>query len=100
MSVIVRFAPSPTGYLHVGNLRAALYNYLLAAKAGGTFILRIDDTDEERSQEAYVEGIEQDLHWLGYQWQRRFRQSERLDRYQQAMAQLVSAGRLYPCYET
>jgi glutamyl-tRNA synthetase len=100
MSVIVRFAPSPTGYLHVGNLRAALYNYLLAAKEGGTFILRIDDTDEERSQEKYVEGIEQDLTWLGYQWQRRFRQSERLGRYQEAMAQLVSAGRLYPCYET
>jgi glutamyl-tRNA synthetase len=100
MSVIVRFAPSPTGYLHVGNLRAALYNFMMAAKNGGTFILRIDDTDAERSSEAYVDGIKQDLTWLGYHWHKSFRQSERLDRYRAAMEALVATGRLYPCYET
>ena len=76
-----RFAPSPTGYIHVGNLRTALMNYLIARKAGGTFILRIDDTDPERSKEEYVDAITQDLDWLGLHWHREERPSERLDRY-------------------
>ena len=63
-----RFAPSPTGYIHVGNLRTALFNYLITRKAGGTFILRIDDTDPERSKEEYVDAIKQDLEWLGLEW--------------------------------
>ena len=71
-----RFAPSPTGYIHVGNLRTALMNYLIARKAGGTFILRIDDTDPERSKEEYVDAIKQDLEWLGLHWDRVERQSD------------------------
>ena len=78
---ITRFAPSPTGYLHVGNLRTALFNYLITRKAGGTFILRIDDTDPERSKETYVDAVKQDLEWLGLTWDRVERQSDRLDRY-------------------
>ena len=70
-----RFAPSPTGHIHVGNLRTALMNYMIAAKAGGTFILRIDDTDPERSREEYVDAIKQDLEWLGLHWDRVERQS-------------------------
>ena len=83
-----RFAPSPTGYIHVGNLRTALMNYLIARKAGGTFILRIDDTDAERSKQEYVDGIMQDLDWLGLHWDRVERQSDRLDRYAQAADEL------------
>ena len=79
-----RFAPSPTGYLHVGNMRAALMNYLIARKAGGTFILRIDDTDPERSKEEYVDAIKADMEWLGLTWDRIERQSDRLDRYAEA----------------
>ena len=75
---ITRFAPSPTGYLHIGNLRAALFNYLIARKAGGTFILRLDDTDKERSRPEYADGIQQDLEWLGLTWDRIERQSDRL----------------------
>ncbi len=70
-----RFAPSPTGYLHIGNLRAALFNWLIARKSGGTFILRLDDTDPERSKEIYVDGIREDLEWLGLTWDREERQS-------------------------
>ena len=81
-----RFAPSPTGYIHVGNLRTALMNYLIAARNGGTFILRIDDTDPERSKEEYVDAIKQDLEWLGLHWDRVERQSARLDRYADALA--------------
>jgi glutamyl-tRNA synthetase len=95
-----RFAPSPTGYIHVGNLRTALMNYLIARKAGGTFILRIDDTDPERSQEEYVDAIKQDLEWLGLNWDRVERQSERLDRYADAADRLRSAGRFYEAFET
>ena len=73
---VTRFAPSPTGYIHVGNLRTALMNYLIARKSGGTFILRIDDTDPERSKEEYVDAIKQDLEWLGLTWDRVERQSE------------------------
>jgi glutamyl-tRNA synthetase len=95
-----RFAPSPTGYIHVGNLRTALMNYLIAAKNGGTFILRIDDTDPERSKEEYVDAIKRDLEWLGLHWDRVERQSERLDRYADAADQLRNMGRLYEAFET
>ena len=95
-----RFAPSPTGYIHVGNLRTALMNYLIAAKNGGTFILRIDDTDPERSKEEYVDAIKQDLEWLGLHWDRVERQSERLDRYADAADKLRKIDRLYEAFET
>ncbi len=97
---VTRFAPSPTGYIHVGNLRTALMNYLIARKAGGTFILRIDDTDPERSKEEYVDGIKQDLEWLGLEWDRIERQSERLDRYHAAAEDLREKGRFYEAFET
>ena len=90
-----RFAPSPTGYIHVGNLRTALMNYLIARKAGGTFILRIDDTDPERSKEVYVDAIKQDLEWLGLTWDKVERQSERLDRYAEAADKLREINRFY-----
>lgn len=95
-----RFAPSPTGYIHVGNLRTALFNYLIARKAGGTFILRIDDTDPERSKESYVDAIKEDLDWLGLHWDRVERQSERLDRYVDAADRLREMGRFYEAFET
>jgi glutamyl-tRNA synthetase len=95
-----RFAPSPTGRLHVGNIRTALHNWMLARQAGGTFILRIDDTDAARSSEDYVDAIRADLRWLGLDWDREERQSERLDRYEAAFVALREAGRIYPCYET
>lgn len=95
-----RFAPSPTGYIHVGNLRTALFNWMIARKAGGTFILRIDDTDPERSREEYVDGIKEDLEWLGLTWDRVERQSERLDRYAEAADRLREMGRFYEAWET
>ena len=95
-----RFAPSPTGYIHVGNLRTALFNHLIARKSGGTFILRIDDTDPERSKEEYVDAIKQDLEWLGLTWDKIERQSERLDRYAAAADQLRDMGRFYEAFET
>ncbi len=97
---VTRFAPSPTGYLHVGNMRAALMNAMIARKAGGTFILRLDDTDPERSREAYVDAIREDLAWLGLTWDREERQSARLDRYEAAAQRLRDAGRLYEAFET
>ena len=97
---ITRFAPSPTGYIHVGNLRTALFNHLIARKAGGTFILRIDDTDPERSKEAYVDAIQQDMAWLGLSCDRIERQSQRLDRYTDAADKLRAMGRFYECFET
>ena len=97
---ITRFAPSPTGYLHVGNMRPALMNYLITRKAGGTFILRIDDTDPERSKDEYVEAIKEDLTWLGLHWDRIERQSERLARYDAAADKLREMGLLYECFET
>ena len=97
---ITRFAPSPTGYIHIGNLRTALMNYLIARKAGGTFILRIDDTDPERSKEEYVDGIKRDLEWLGLHWDRTERQSQRLDRYHAAADRLREMGRFYEAFET
>ncbi len=95
-----RFAPSPTGYIHVGNLRTALMNYLIARKAGGTFILRIDDTDPERSKEEYVDAIKQDLEWLGLHWDKVERQSDRLDRYAEAAGKLREMERFYEAFET
>ena len=97
---VTRFAPSPTGYLHIGNMRAALMNYLIARKTQGTFILRIDDTDPERSKEEYVDQIKRDLEWLGLTWDRIERQSERLDRYHAAADKLRDMGRFYECFET
>ena len=97
---VTRFAPSPTGYLHIGNLRTALFNYLIARKAGGVFILRLDDTDPERSKDEYALAIEEDLTWLGLTWDRLERQSHRLDRYRAAADRLREAGRLYECFET
>ncbi len=100
MSTITRFAPSPTGYIHVGNLRTALMNWLIARKAGGTFILRLDDTDQERSKQEYADGIMQDLDWLGLTWDRVEKQSLRFDRYREAADQLRVAGRFYECFES
>lgn len=96
----VRFAPSPTGYLHVGNVRTALVNWLFARKTGGCFILRIDDTDMERSRAEYEDAIREDMSWLGLSWEEEARQSARIGRYDEAKEQLIKAGRLYPCYET
>src|SRR5690554_7132537 len=95
-----RFAPSPTGYIHVGNLRTALMNYLIARKTGGTFILRIDDTDQERSKEEYVDQIKRDLEWLGLHWDRVERQSLRRDRYAEAAEHLRAMRRFYEVFET
>ncbi|MEM9263133.1 MAG: glutamate--tRNA ligase, partial [Pseudomonadota bacterium] len=100
MTVTVRFAPSPTGALHVGNVRAALWNWLFARGANGKFILRIDDTDQERSTKAYEEGILKDLEWLGLDWDETFRQSERFPEYDKVAATLKEKGLLYACYET
>lgn len=98
--VVTRFAPSPTGYIHVGNLRTALMNYLIARKSGGQFILRLDDTDQERSKQEYADGIMQDLDWLGLHWDRLEKQSLRYDRYHAAADRLRADGRFYECFET
>ena len=100
MSVVVRFAPSPTGLLHVGNIRLALVNWLFARKAGGRLLLRLDDTDDERSTPTFAAGIERDLGWLGLDWDLKARQSDRLALYAGAADRLKVAGRLYPCYES
>lgn len=100
MTVTTRFAPSPTGTLHVGNVRTALHNWLLAKQAGGRFLLRIDDTDKERSREEYVEAIRADLAWLGLVPDGEERQSARFDLYEREFQKLVAAGRVYRCYET
>ena len=97
---VVRFAPSPTGRLHLGNIRTALINWLFAKKQDGTFILRLDDTDQERSKQEYAEGIVDDLAWLGINADRTEKQSERFALYDQAASQLREEGLLYPCYET
>ncbi|TVR97224.1 MAG: glutamate--tRNA ligase [Rhodospirillales bacterium] len=100
MSVTVRFAPSPTGRLHVGNARTALLNWLFARRHGGRFILRLDDTDLERSEEAHAVSIQSDLRWLGLDWDLMDRQSAHIPRYRDAFECLRDAGRVYPCYET
>ena len=100
MTVTVRFAPSPTGRLHVGNARVALINWLFARQAGGRFILRIDDTDTERSKKEHEDAIEADLVWLGLTWDSKANQSGRFAVYEAAAEKLKSDGRLYACYET
>jgi glutamyl-tRNA synthetase len=99
-NIFVRFAPSPTGLLHIGNIRAILFNYLFARKHGGRFLLRIDDTDQERSRDEYEQAIRRDLTWLGYKWDEEARQSSRMDRYMAVIEELKSKGRVYPCFET
>jgi glutamyl-tRNA synthetase len=100
MKVTVRFAPSPTGLLHVGNARTALLNWLFAKKLGGKFLLRIDDTDQARSTKAFEEAIYRDLEWLGLRHDLADRQINRLAVYSAAFYKLQAAGRIYPCYET
>jgi nondiscriminating glutamyl-tRNA synthetase len=107
--VITRFAPSPTGALHLGNARTALFNWLYARRLGGRFLLRIEDTDRERSDEAQVDALMTELRWLGLGWDAGpdredaagpYRQSARAERYADAFARLAAAGRAYPCYCT
>ncbi|MFY9350310.1 MAG: glutamate--tRNA ligase [Sphingobium sp.] len=100
MTVTTRFAPSPTGHLHVGNIRAALHNWLWARKAGGRFLLRLDDTDLERSRPEYADAIKADLGWLGLGWDGEERQSDRFALYEARFEALKAAGRVYPAYET
>jgi len=100
VSVIVRIAPSPTGRLQLGNIRTAMINWLYAHKHGGKFLLRIDDTDQERSTKESDQLIQDDLRWLGISWDMFARQSERMHRYTEAIDKLKAEGRLYPCYET
>ena len=100
MTVVTRFAPSPTGRLHVGNIRTALHNWLLARRHGGAFLLRIDDTDAARSLEEHVVAIRADLAWLGLHPDAEERQSARFGIYQAAFERLIAAGRVYRCYET
>ena len=97
---VTRFAPSPTGLLHVGNIRTALFNYLFTIKNNGKFILRIDDTDLERSTDEFAEQIISDLKWLGIKIDEIYKQSERIDTYKKYFNQLVEDGFLYECFET
>jgi len=100
MSVVTRFAPSPTGRLHVGNIRTALHNYLFAKRQGGIFLLRIDNTDRERSTEEFDQAIRDDLDWMGLRPDKVYRQSERFDLYEREFQRLKDAGRVYACFET
>jgi len=100
MTTVVRFAPSPTGYIHLGNARPALMNWMYALKTGGKFILRFDDTDLERSKREFADAIEVDLAWLGIKPHQQERQSERKASHDAARDKLIEMGRLYPCYET
>lgn len=95
-----RFAPSPTGHLHAGNARLAVVNALAARAMGGVLLLRIDDTDQERSKAEFEAAIEQDLHWLGITWDEKVRQSDRMEHYAAAAERLKAAGLLYPCFES
>src|SRR5688500_6824306 len=97
---VVRFAPSPTGLLHIGNARTALLNALFARREGGTFVLRFDDTDVERSRPEVAAAIEEDLAWLGIPPDVLVRQSERFELYASVAERLKAMGRLYACYET
>ena len=99
-NVKVRFAPSPTGYMHIGNTRTAVFNWLLARKLGGKFMLRIDDTDVARSKKEYEDALREVLQWLGLDWDEEARQSARMERYDEVVARLKAAGRVYACYET
>jgi len=105
--VRVRFAPSPTGYLHVGGARTALFNWLFARRHGGTFVLRIEDTDTERSSWEMVAGIVEGLRWLGLDWDEGpdvggphgpYFQSQRLDQHRAVVNRLIAGGHAYPCY--
>ena len=100
MPIVTRFAPSPTGRLHVGNIRTALHNWLWARRQGGRFVLRLDDTDAARSEERFADAIRTDLAWLGLHPDEEVRQSARFDHYEARFAALVEAGRVYPAYET
>lgn len=100
MTVTTRFAPSPTGHLHVGNIRAALHNWLWARKSGGRFLLRLDDTDLERSRPEYADSIRADLAWLGLHWDGEERQSDRFALYEARFEALRASGHVYPAYET
>lgn len=96
----VRFAPSPTGFMHIGNTRTALFNYLLAKKLGGKFMLRIDDTDFARSKKEYEDAMRESLQWLEFKWDEEARQSARFARYDALRDELIKKGRIYPCYDT
>ena len=100
MTTVTRFAPSPTGLLHLGNIRTALINWLYARTNNGKFILRIDDTDLERSKDEYISQIKYDLDWLGIDYDETFNQSSRFDRYREQFDKLKADGRIYTCYET
>ena len=100
MSVTIRFAPSPTGFIHIGNARTALFNWLFAQKHSGRFVLRFDDTDVARSKAEYADQIGRDLHWLGIRPDIAVRQSDRFALYDAAVDKLKAAGLLYPCWET
>ena len=100
MTVRVRFAPSPTGYVHAGNIRAAIVTWLFARKNEGHFLLRIDDTDLERSRQEYEDNVEDSLRWLGLTWDDKTRQKDRGDRYAVQIEKLKAAGRLYACWES
>jgi len=100
MTVTVRFAPSPTGHIHIGNARTALFNWLFASQRGGRFILRFDDTDATRSRQEYADQIQEDLHWLGIHPGVTAHQSARFETYDAAVETLKARGLLYPCWET
>ncbi len=99
-NIKVRFAPSPTGYMHIGNTRTAVFNYLLVRKLGGSFMLRIDDTDVVRSKKEYEDALREVLQWLGISWDEEARQSARMARYDEVVSRLKAEGRVYACYET
>lgn len=99
-NIKVRFAPSPTGYMHIGNIRTALFNWLWAKKMGGKFMLRIDDTDSVRSKKEYEDYLRESLVWLGLTWEEEARQSARFEHYNEVTQKLIQQGRIYPCYET
>ena len=92
---VLRFAPSPTGYLHIGNIRTALFNYLQAKKIGAEFILRLDDTDSERSSQHFIDQIKRDLDWLGINWDRIEQQSLRIERYREVLTKLENQNMVY-----
>lgn len=99
-NIKVRFAPSPTGFMHIGNTRTALFNYLLAKKLNGKFMLRIDDTDFARSKKEYEDAMRESLQWLGFKWDEEARQSARFARYDALRDELIKKGRIYACYDT